>query len=316
MTLLKNVRSRAFQLTIYPSERRLARLKSSQKAEFVALSQKHVADYGTWRKLNVDAYTTPLWREFISGLEPIVTPVPPFAFLRDPILQKTMFVSGRNKWLKTELEFLEEKFGSERLKELVIEDYAGDPPLSNSRYLTSHNSIHHLYHLARYAHKTNCDLEEIRSVVEWGGGYGNLAKMFKRLSKGSLTYVIVDLPLFSLLQWTYLATVLGEKEVHLMENPDAGVQEGKVNVLPLCFVDNVSLKAEMFISTWALSESSTFSQDYVLSRKWFGAERRLLAYQDSDKLLPDAGRVERIAKDHGMTVEDIEFLPGNHYAFL
>lgn len=316
MTLLRNIRTRLFQRTMAPAERRLATLKASQKDEFIALSRKHSADYASWRRISIDQHTTPLWRDFVSKLEPAVAPAPPFDFLRNPLVQRTMFVSGRNKWLGTELNLLEDLFGPKRLQSLLIEDYAGDPPLSNEKYLTSHNSVHHLYHLARYAYRTGNDLGKVRFVVEWGGGYGNLAKMFRRLVGDDLTYVIIDLPLFSLLQWTYLATVLGEEKVHLVASADSAVQTGKVNILPVCFVDRLDLACEMFVSTWALSESSPFSQDFVLSRKWFGAKHVLLAYQESDELLPDAGRVEGIANEQGMAVEDIEFLPGNRYAFL
>lgn len=73
---------------------------------------------------------------------------------------------------------------------------------------------------------------------------------------------------------------------------------------------------KFFISTWALSESSKYSQDYVVAHKWFSSKHILLAYQDSNEKLLDADRVGKLATDMGAIIEDIEFLPGNHYAFL
>jgi hypothetical protein len=64
-----------------------------------------------------------------------------------------------------------------------------------------------------------------------------------------------------------------------------------------------------------LSESSGYSQEFVQSRRWFQAPRLLLAYQDSNAALPDAGRVGEAARGEGAVIEDIPFLPGNHYAF-
>lgn len=66
---------------------------------------------------------------------------------------------------------------------------------------------------------------------------------------------------------------------------------------------------------WALSESSRYSQDYVVAHKWFDSKHILLAYPDSYKKLPDADRVGKLAAGIGAVIEDITFLPGDHYAF-
>ena len=184
----------------------------------------------------------------------------------------------------------------------------------NATYATSHTSIHHLYHLIRFADKTGCDFEKIDKVVEWGGGYGNMAKIFRRLKPNS-TYCIIDTPIFSTLQWLYLSTVLGVENVNLLRQPGDAVQSGKVNVVPLCFVDQLQLRADLFLSTWALSESSSVAQDYVISRRWFEADHLLLAYQDTSEAAPTAGRLGEIAAREGAATIDIEFIPGNHYAF-
>jgi hypothetical protein len=53
----------------------------------------------------------------------------------------------------------------------------------------------------------------------------------------------------------------------------------------------------------------------VLSRGWFDAEHLLLAYQDTSNAAPDAGRLGQIASDAGAPACEIEFIPGNYYAF-
>ena len=299
-----------------PARARLAKFKGWQKDKFVGLSERFEPDYRSLSGHETARFTTPLWNDFSAKLESVFLPRPPLSFLRNPDIQKTMFVSGRAKWLDTELNLLESAFDGQRLRSLLEEDFAGDPPLSHARYATSHNSIHHLYHIARYAKSTGVDPAKVRTIVEWGGGYGNLAKIFTRLNGSGLTYTIIDLPLLSVLQWLYLATVLGEERVNMVKGPGDPLAEGKVNVLPVCFVDAKKVAGEMFVSTWALSESSQYAQDYVANRGWFGAKHVLLAYQDGDKSLPDAGRLGEIAASAGMRLEDIDFLPGNHYAFL
>lgn len=195
------------------------------------------------------------------------------------------------------------------------EDYVGGPTLLSSTYVTSHNSIQNLYHLIRFLDETQCNLDQIDTVIEWGGGYGNMAKIFKRLKPIPFTYVIVDIPLFSCIQWMYLSTILGKESINLLQNPEDTIHAGKINLLPICFIDRYKISADLFMSTWGLSESSKYSQDYVVNHNWFNSKHILLAYQDSNSSLPDADNVGKIAMEIGALIINIEFLPDNHYCF-
>ena len=295
------------------SQHRLARLKADQKARFEGLRGRFSEKYGKLKGYGIEEFTTPAWREWNTKVEAMFVPVPPFGFLRERIISYTMFVSAGGKWLNRQVAFLEGEVPGPKLRRALMEDYVGCPLLMNASYLTSHNSIHHLYHLARFAHVTGQDLDEMMTVVEWGGGYGNLAKIFMRLGNGDGTYVIIDTPLFSCIQWLYLATTWGEERVHLLGDPEDKIQAGKINLMPVCFVRRHELSADLFISTWALSESSRLAQDYVVGRKWFNARRLLLAYEDAYPDFPDADRVGQLARAAGATIEEIDFLPGHRY---
>jgi hypothetical protein len=293
---------------------RLARVKSKQRGRFEALSKEFAPTYNLIKTHDISSFVSPLWRGVNAEMEKLFTPAPSFNFLTNPVLKHQMFVEAGGRWLEEQLSFLEKNIPRNRLKFLLMEDLAGDPRLMNATYLTSHTSIHHLYHLIRFADKTGCDFEKIENVVEWGGGYGNMAKIFRRLRPTS-TYCIIDTPIFSTLQWLYLSTVLGVENVNLLRRSDDVIQSGKVNVVPLCFVDQLQLRADLFLSTWALSESSSVAQDYVISRRWFEADHLLLAYQDTSEAAPTAGRLGEIAARAGAATIDIEFIPGNYYAF-
>jgi hypothetical protein len=264
---------------------------------------------------DVSIYVTELWKDYNVSAKRALLPMPPYDFLRNPTIMGTMFVTRGGNWLKKELKYLEKTLPESKLRQLLQEDYAGKPLLLNAKYLTSHNTIHHLYHLIRFSSTTNCELDELSNVVEWGGGYGNMAKIFRRLNK-SATYTIIDTPLFSCLQWLYLATVNGTESVNILMNNSNEVVSGKINCMPLCFLPKIALSGELFISTWGLSESSRYSQDYVAMRKWFGAKHLLLAYQRSNDKLPNAERIGQLAQEQGAEVAEIEFLPGNFYALL
>jgi hypothetical protein len=292
----------------------LARLKGEQRATFAALRDEFAPTYELIKAHDISSLVSPLWQGVNAEIEKLFTPAPSFNFLTNPTLKHQMFVEAGGRWLAEQLSFLEKRVPRSRLKFLLMEDLVGDPRLMNATYLTSHTSIHHLYHLIRFADKTGCDFEKIEKVVEWGGGYGNMAKIFRRL-KPTSTYCIIDTPIFSMLQWLYLSTVLGVDNVNLLRRPDDAIKMGKVNLVSLCFMEQLQLQADLFLSTWALSESASAAQDYVISRRWFNANHLLLAYQDTSKAAPDAGRLGEIASQAGASTLDIEFIPGNHYAF-
>jgi hypothetical protein len=291
----------------------LARIKSDQRVTFASLSDDFATTYNLLKAHDVKSFVSPLWQGVNADLERLFLPAPPFSFLKVKRLKDQMFVEAGGAWLEEQLSCLEERVQRNRLKLLLMEDLAGSPRLMNATYSTSHTSIHHLYHLLRFADTTRCDLERMDTVVEWGGGYGNMAKLFRRLKP--VTYCIIDTPLFSTLQWLYLSTVIGVESVNLLRRPDDVIQTGKVNVVPLCFVDQIQLPADLFVSTWALSESSRAAQDYVVSRRWFNANHLLLAYQDASDMVPDADRLGDIASRAGAITIDFGFLPGNYYAF-
>lgn len=296
-------------------EKKLIKRKGHQQKTFLHLRRRFPEIHNKLKAYDISRFTIPSWESFNAKFEEVFLPYPPFSFLNDPLIIETMFVTVGGDWMEKEILFLEQKISSRDLKLFLQEDYVGTPLLLNSKYLTSHTSIHHLYHLMKFIDKTQCDLSNIKTVIEWGGGYGNMAKIFSRLKANPSTYIIIDTPLFSCIQWLYLSSVLGEKNVKLLQTPEDRIDAGKINLLPLCFLNHQKLKADLFISTWALSESSQFSQDYVKDQHWFEADHLLLAYQDSSIDFPNAERIKEITTDTGAIIEDIEFLPGNHYAF-
>ncbi|MBN2302261.1 MAG: hypothetical protein JXN60_07085, partial [Lentisphaerae bacterium] len=181
---------------------------------------------------------------------------------------------------------------------------------------TSHNTIHHLHHLARYAHDQQFSFDEADTVVEWGGGYGNLAKLYRRLAPKGGTYIIFDVPLLSCVQWLYLSTTLGENAAHLITKPNEEIVLGKINLVPTVFRDSFKeIRADLFISTWALSESGRDSQDYVVGLNWYGAKRLLLAYSLNSRPIPDSERIGQMAKNAGASITTIPFRAGNYYVF-
>lgn len=313
-TLPRSLKRRIERLLSLKAERSLFLTLKTQEDDFLRLSQEFSVAYSALKMRSTGDFITSHWNDYNRELENIFLPLPPFAFLRNSIIKKTMFVDAGGRWLAEQVDFLEKSLSRNQLEDFLREDYVGKPVIRNIRYLTSHNSVHHLYHLINFQEKTKIKVGDFNTVVEWGGGYGGMAKIVKRMNT-RITYTIIDTPLFSCLQWLYLATIFGEKSVNLLISPEDTFHDEKINLLPISLIDCHTINADLFISTWALDESSVYSQDYVVNQNWFNANNILLAYHDSDEKLPDSGRLGELAANAGAIIEDIELLPGNHYAF-
>lgn len=296
--------------------RKLDKSKRTQRQNFKLLVAKFSTKYETIKSYDDKGTTIELWRKFNEKLCNDFLPTPNFNFLRNPLILRTMFVSKGGIWLKKQLIYLEASLSEATLKKVLNEDLVGNPILIDSKYTTSHNSINHLYHILKLLNTTQSKLVDINTIVEWGGGYGNMTKIFKRLSSKRITYIVIDTPLFCSIQWLYLGTVFGENQVHLINQLPIKIIPNKINILPVGLAKNLNVKADLFISTWALSESSVIAQDLVIDKKWFRAKKILLGFQTSSKKIPYANNLANEIKKIGGLIEQIDFLPGNFYAFL
>jgi len=86
------------------------------------------------------------------------------------------------------------------------------------------------------------------------------------------------------------------------------------NFLPVCSLERFELQGDLFISLGALSESSEYSQKYVIDNKWFGAKNIFLNFQNEDDRTFNAKRIKEYIKDK-FKVVGIENLDNQSYAF-
>ena len=253
--------------------------------------------------------TTEPWADYAAELERALLPVPPWAFLRVPVVAATMLPhSARARRLQ--LQYLRSRRDGDELERLLREDPVGRPVLVPP-YPTSANRVHVLTHIERFAEATGVDPASVGSVVEWGGGYGALCRVWRLLNPGG-TYTILDLPIVSALQWLYLGSVLGEDAVVLHDAP-AEPLPGRVNLMPAD--PSAPVSADLFISTWALSESPPELQDAVAAGGFFGARHLLLAYRRDARDFPGSAHFDTIALHAGAQVEPVLGYRASTYAF-
>lgn len=209
--------------------------------------------------LDAGDWINPFWKSNLMAISTAFADELPDDFLDDPAFHG----------FQTNIpELAQAEHDDPRLRQLV-DDVFSDETLTPT-------TVHHLYGLAQWLYVADSpDVAEL-TVMEWGGGWGNLARLWHRLAPNS-TYVIVDLPFMSLIQWRYLCDALGADAVAL--NPDV-VQPGRVNLVPVGFASELD-DVDVFISTWALSESPRKAHELIARRRWFGAQHLLLGFDET-----------------------------------
>jgi hypothetical protein len=118
--------------------------------------------------------------------------------------------------------------------------------------LSSGTLIHHTYHLHRFESVTGRSINDLTHIVEFGGGYGSMARLVARLGfRGH--YHIHDLPEFSALQRFYLRMV--QSEIDAAEIADSlgriTFSSRREDASPVSDRQGGTL----FLATWSLGET-------------------------------------------------------------
>lgn len=294
----------------------LAQSKAMQRTRFDELTAESAARYELIRDAWAPETAVPDWRAHVYALERYLLPRPPWEFLRNGRIMFTMFTMAGRRVLSEELKLVRARVGETALATALAEDPVGAPVLADGTLRTSLQALHHLFHLVRFEQSTGVSIGTLNGpTVEWGAGYGSLARVYRRYHGGAPTQVLIDLPIFSLLQWLFLSSIFGSDQVVLARGPGQPIIEGLINVVPVGWEDSVDCAPELFISTWALSESPAIAQDAVIEKDWFGARHLLLGHQRASAHFPDAERIARIAIDAGGRSEPVEVHAQSNYVF-
>ena len=116
---------------------------------------------------------------------------------------------------------------------------------------TSGTLIHHAYHLHRFETATGRSIADSAEIVEFGGGYGSMARLVARLGfRGR--YHIYDLLEFSALQMFYLRSV--RAEIRESELADA-LSRVTSSERPERASPSGGEEEAVFLATWSFSET-------------------------------------------------------------
>ena len=169
-------------------------------------------------------------------------------FLNIGFVQQMFFIHNRLFIFREFLEiYRDKKFFF--WKKILKEDTSGFPPKYFLYPNSSGNRIHQTYHLYRFNEFYKKDLKTFDLVFEFGGGYGNMARTFKKINPNCV-YIIFDTKPVNLIQWYYLSllkidsslSIKSKSNIFLInELHDLKVLLKKYNFKNSLFIANLSL---------------------------------------------------------------------------
>lgn len=258
----------------------------------------------------------PTWAGVYAGLVQLMVPTPPFAFLRCPPLSRGgAYWDAYDAVVAAELKVVEEWLGKMAItaSDILRENAVGGPYPYDRHYPTSSMLVQHAVHVCSLWKEIGTRPSELHRVVEWGGGYGSMARILFRFQP-RLSYVILDTPVMLALQWLFLSTVLGPDRVVLPGSADGSSREGRVYLQNSSTFGPVGDAPDLFLSTYALSESPRGLVEGVAARRFFGAEHLWVAYTPTHPDFPQWRILEEAAVQSGARVVPHPVRPKDRYA--
>ena len=140
----------------------------------------------------------PLWDAWRHDLWSRAQEDDPRNFMRWPCVYHCMLVDHWPAQMQTEFEYVSRHIDMRTIIESGTKGIYQASAASSALNLT-----HQAYHLLRWQEATGLRIADQRSIYEFGGGYGAMALVARRMGFTG-TYYIYDLPEFTLLQQWYL----------------------------------------------------------------------------------------------------------------
>ena len=254
------------------------------------------------------------WQQFLFQVANHIKNDDLNGFLQWPEIKAAMFASNQ-RFVKSEYSVLRTSDNwSPRWHSATRECRLGHPIPFVKDLGSSGNLIHHAYLLSIIEESLNVKVHELNSLFEFGGGYGDMAKLFQNLGfEGD--YVIYDFELFSALQSWYLSN-LGFKVETLKESKQ--LNSDKIHCVsgdePIPIIDLIAGdEKSMFLATWSLSETP-IEYRAIFESVLSSFEYIVIAYQHEIEGLDNVayfGDLQSNLDSHEWSHRVLEFQPGS-----
>lgn len=218
---------------------------------------------------NYNQLVHPDWQKKCRSIVGHIMGSPKKDFLMHPELLISMIRSIPLKGLVPEEDYLINHV-SESTKQIInnYKDMAiGGLQITNARFNCTGNSRAQLFHFAKLLELNN---KGVKKIVEFGGGFGNLARIAK-MCIPKITYILIDLPEICAIQSLYLNVSLpNSTKVHY--TAPLHFEPGFIHIVPVYLLKDINIaESDAFISTFALTESPNFLQQIIFNKQFFNS---------------------------------------------
>lgn len=209
-------------------------------------------------------------------------------FLRENIIQKIFFVHNRVYILFMLFKIIFNK--NKLFKNLILEDNIGNPIRYFLYSKSSGNRIREVFHLLNFQNFSKTPIDRIKTIFEFGGGYGNMARLFYKINK-NFNYRIFDTFHVNLLQYYYLRMLKIPASFNEVKNKNVSLN---YNILKY---NSFSKKGKkLFIANWSLSEAP-LKLRRIIFNKIINFDYILISYQEKFENINNHLYFSNIAKN-------------------
>lgn len=214
-------------------------------------------------------YCHPHWQQNKEQLKQLILGPTNEDFASNPQISSNMIRRGWTPVQQYEVCYLKNCL-SEKTQEMIKRtqdtSFLG-LPRECQEFNCSTNTLAQLYYAAKTLELSNNNLS---SIVEFGGGYGNLARMYKEMLP-EVTYFIIDLPELLAIQHFFLQSTLPGVDVQMHAQIPSEFKKGSIHLIPAYIAEGMNIKTDLFVSAFAITESSEIMQNIVANKRFFDA---------------------------------------------
>lgn len=173
-------------------------------------------------------------------------------FLQFSFIQQMFFIHNR-LYLLSYLNELKKSSMWKLWKKLILESTIGNPVRYFLYPKSSGNKIFQAYHLKKYQDFCQINLKKFNYVVEFGGGYGNMASNFRKINP-KVKFIIFDTHEVNLLQYYYLRRNGFDINFNNYKKINGINLINKINILK-SKLKKIKNQKKLLIANWSISET-------------------------------------------------------------
>lgn len=191
-------------------------------------------------------------------------------FVQTGIVKGTMTRSGYTSHQAYETCFLQKCITNQTLHLLnkFHEPDFFNTPKECKQFNCTTNTLGHLFYAAKLLEQARGN--RLHTIVEFGGGYGNLAYILKTIIPES-RYIIIDLPELIALQYFFLKSNLPDTSIIIHDQIPSDYEDCAIHLIPSVLLDEMNIECDAFISTFAITEAPEAIQKIISGKKFFNA---------------------------------------------